>query len=62
MSWKKKKSSSNPFAFVRFSQLKEAQQAIKNLHETLIRECMISVTMAEYRRNGGRFGEKWWMF
>ena len=50
MSWKRRKINQSPFAFVRFSQLKEAQKAIQNLYGTEIRGCKISMTMAEFKR------------
>ena len=37
MSWKKRKHSNSPFAFVRFSKLIEAQVVINDLHETITR-------------------------
>lgn len=53
MSWKRRKSSRSSFAFVRFLKLKDAQAAIKNLHEMNIRGSNITVVMAEYKKSGG---------
>ena len=51
MSRKQRKSSTQPFAFVRFSQLKGAQKAIDSMHGLEVRGSILSVKMAEYKRS-----------
>ena len=51
MSQKQRKTSKLPFAFVRFSQLKEAQSVIERMHGWEIKGFKLSMTMAEYGRS-----------
>ena len=60
MSRKKHVSTKTPFAFVRLSHLKEVQATIENPNGTVIRECKIRVSMAEYRHNTGHAQQ--WLF
>ena len=50
VSRKERRSCSSPFAFVRFAKLNEAQEAIKNMNDMVIRGNKIEVSMAEYKR------------
>ena len=50
MSWKRRKSNTSPFAFVSFSQLRDAEKVIQNLHGLIIRDCKISISMTKHRR------------
>ena len=54
ISHKKRKTCDAPFAFVRFDNLKGAQDAIHNLNGMEVRGCKLTTSMAEYRRHSGR--------
>ena len=50
VSWKKRKATSTPFAFVRFAHLADAQKAIQNMNGLEIRGMKLEVSMAEHKR------------
>ena len=50
MCWKRRKSNPSPFAFVRFAQLADAEQAVRSLHSITIREKTITMKMVEHMR------------
>lgn len=58
MCWKRRKTNSSPFAFVRYANLKEAKQAIRSLNGVTIRDNNIVVKLADRKRKNNSPEEK----